>query len=92
MRIMSKKEKRDIEKVSSLNSERLMKMQVFLQNATMTIDYLNWWVASKFEGEEGVKNGLFEYQLADDSELTEEKVVSHIEGIAKHARASFSEG
>ena len=67
-------------------------MQVFLQNATMTIDYLNWWVASKLEGEEGVTNGLFEYQLADDGELTEEKVVSHIEGIAKYARTSFSEG
>ena len=75
-----------------IEREKLERMQGFLQNAAMTIDYLHWWVTSKIEGKEGAKNGLFEYQLDDDGEFTEEKVVSHIEAIAKYARAGFGEG
>ena len=83
------KEKRDLENGLSLTSEKLTRMQVFLQEAAAVVDFLHWRVVVMRDEAYKPSHGCFEIQADCDGELTEATVVEYLEAIAKQAREGF---
>ena len=70
---------------------RWRRIQVFIQEAGIVLDYLHWRVLCKRYGEQPA-SALFLMTADDDGELTEEMIVKQLEAIAQQARAGFVDG
>lgn len=70
---------------------RWRRIQAFIQEAGIVLDYLHWRVLCKRYGEQPA-SALFLMTADDDGELTEEMIVEQLEAIARQARAGFVDG
>ena len=70
---------------------RWRRIQAFIQEAGIVLDYLHWRVLCKRYGEQPA-SALFLMTADDDGELTEEMIVEQLEAIARQARAGFVVG
>ena len=70
---------------------RWRRIQAFIQEAGLVLDYLHWRVLCKRYGEQPA-SALFLMTADDDGELTEEMIVEQLEAIARQARAGFVDG
>ena len=70
---------------------RWRRIQAFIQEAGIVLDYLHWRVLCKRYGEQPA-SALFLMTADDDGELTEEMIVEQLEAIAQQARAGFVDG
>lgn len=82
-------EKMQKKKESPLTSEKLTRMQVFLQEAAAVVDFLHWRVVAMRDEAYKPSHGCFEIQADCDGELTEATVVEYLEAIAKQACEGF---
>ena len=67
------------------------RIQTFIREAALVLDFLHWRVESELYGEQPT-TPLFTTQAEIDGELTEDYVVSQLESIARQARMGFVEG
>ena len=74
-----------------VHDKRLRRIQSFLQEAGIVLDYLHWRVLCKLYGEQPAPT-LYLMTSDIDGELTEEMVVEQLEAIALQARAGFVDG
>lgn len=81
----------DSEKALGANDDRWQRIQAFVQEAGIVMDYLHWRVLSKRYGEQPA-SALYSMTADNDGELTEEMVVEQIDAIARQARAGFVDG
>lgn len=72
-------------------TERWVRIQTFLQEVGVTIDYLHWRTLDKL-GLKREERPLFELTADQEGELTEEAVVRQLDAIARQARAGFVDG
>ena len=72
-------------------SARWRRIQTFLQEAAMVIDYLHWRTLGK-QNLEQPEDPLFALTADQDGDLTEDAVVGQLEAIARQARAGFVDG
>ena len=70
---------------------RWRRIQAFIQEAGLVLDYLHWRVLCKRYGEQPA-SALFLMTADEDGELTEEMIVEQLEAIAQQARAGFVDG
>ena len=70
---------------------RWRRIQAFIQEAGIVLDYLHWRVLCKCSGAQPA-SALFLMTADGDGELTEEMVVAQLEAIARQARAGFVDG
>ena len=70
---------------------RWRRIQAFIQEAGIVLDYLHWRVLCKCSGDQPAP-ALFLMTADGDGELTEEMVVAQLEAIARQARAGFVDG
>ena len=70
---------------------RWRRIQAFIQEAGIVLDYLHWRVLCKCSGAQPAPE-LFLMTADSDGELTEEMVVAQLEAIARQARAGFVDG
>ena len=73
------------------DDEGWRRIQAFIQEAGIVLDYLHWRVLCKHYGEQPAP-ALFLMTADGDGELTEEMIVEHLEAIARQARAGFVDG
>lgn len=74
-----------------IDDERWQRIQNFVQEAGIVLDYLHWRVLCKRYGEQPA-SPLFLMTADSDGELTEEMVIAQLEAIARQARAGFVDG
>ena len=74
-----------------MDDKRWQRIQAFVQEAGIVLDYLHWRVLCKRYGEQPA-SALFSMTADSDGELTEEMVVEQLEAIARQARAGFMDG
>lgn len=79
------------ETTSKACDARWRRIQAFIQEAGIVLDYLHWRILCKRYGEQPA-SALFLMTADDDGELTEEMVVEQLEAIARQARAGFVDG
>lgn len=79
------------ETTSKACDARWRRIQAFIQEAGIVLDYLHWRILCKRYGEQPAL-ALFLMTADDDGELTEEMVVEQLEAIARQARAGFVDG
>ena len=70
---------------------RWRRIQAFIQEAGIVLDYLHWRVLCKCSGAQPA-SALFLMTADSDGELTEEMIVAQLEAIARQARAGFVDG
>ena len=70
---------------------RWRRIQAFIQEAGLVLDYLHWRVLCKLCGDQPA-SALFLMTADSDGELTEEMIVAQLEAIARQARAGFVDG
>ncbi len=70
---------------------RWRRIQAFIQEAGLVLDYLHWRVLCKRCGDQPAP-ALFLMTADGDGELTEEMIVAQFEAIARQARAGFVDG
>ena len=70
---------------------RWRRIQAFIQEAGLVLDYLHWRVLCKRCGDQPAP-ALFLMTADGDGELTEEMIVAQLEAIARQARAGFVDG
>ncbi|MBQ6007083.1 MAG: hypothetical protein IJL17_00990 [Kiritimatiellae bacterium] len=70
---------------------RWRRIQAFIQEAGIVLDYLHWRVLCKCSGDQPA-SALFLMTADSDGELTEEMIVVQLEAIARQARAGFVDG
>ena len=70
---------------------RWRRIQAFIQEAGIVLDYLHWRVLCKCSGDQPA-SALFLMTADSDGELTEEMIVGQLEAIARQARAGFVDG
>ena len=70
---------------------RWRRIQAFIQEAGIVLDYLHWRVLCKCDGDQPA-SALFLMTADGDGELTEEMIVARLEAIARQARAGFVDG
>ena len=70
---------------------RWRRIQAFIQEAGLVLDYLHWRVLCKRCGDQPAP-ALFLMTADSDGELTEEMIVAQLEAIARQARAGFVDG
>lgn len=80
-------------RVSTLEASgaRWGRIQAFIQEAGIVLNYLHWRVLCKRCGDQPAP-ALFLMTADGDGELTEEMVVEQLEAIARQARAGFVDG
>ena len=79
------------ETTSEACDARWRRIQAFIQEAGIVLDYLHWRVLCKCSGAQPA-SALFLMTADGDGELTEEMVVTQLEAIARQARAGFVDG
>ena len=79
------------EATSKASDVRWRRIQAFIQEVGIVLDYLHWRVLCKRYGEQPA-SALFLMTADDDGELTEEMIVKQLEAIARQARAGFVDG
>ena len=88
-------ESEDQPKTRELTSEacdaRWRRIQAFIQEAGIVLDYLHWRILCKYYGDQPA-SALFLMTADGDGELTEEMIVAQLEAIARQARAGFVDG
>ena len=70
---------------------RWRRIQAFIHEAGIVLDYLHWRVLCKCSGAQPAP-ALFLMTADGDGELTEEMIVAQLEAIARQARAGFVDG
>ena len=70
---------------------RWRRIQAFIQEAGIVIDYLHWRVLCKCSGVQPA-SALFLMTADGDGELNEEMVIARLEAIARQAWAGFVDG
>ena len=70
---------------------RWRRIQAFIQEAGLVLDYLHWRVLCKCSGDQPAP-ALFLMTADGDGELNEEMIVARLEAIARQARAGFVDG
>lgn len=70
---------------------RWRRIQAFIQEAGLVLDYLHWRVLCKRCGDQPAP-ALFLMTADGDGKLTEEMIVAQFEAIARQARAGFVDG
>ena len=70
---------------------RWRRIQTFIQEAGLVLDYLHWRVLCKRNGDQPAP-ALFLMTADGDGELTEEMIITQLEAIARQARAGFVDG
>ena len=70
---------------------RWRRIQAFIQEAGIVLDYLHWRVLCKCSGVQPA-SALFLMTADGDGELNEEMVIARLEAIARQARAGFVDG
>lgn len=78
-------------KVWEMADQRWERIQAFVQEAGIVLEYLHWRVLCKRYGEQPA-SALFAMTADVDGELTEEMIVDQLEAIARQARAGFVDG
>lgn len=76
---------------SGAEATRWLRIQSFIQEAGLVLDYLHWRVLCKRCGDQPAPT-LFMMTADADGELTEEMIVEQLEAIARQARAGFVDG
>ena len=79
------------EATSEACDERWRRIQAFIQEAGLVLDYLHWRVLCKRCGDQPAP-ALFLMTADGDGELTEEMIIAQLEAIARQARAGFVDG
>ncbi len=79
------------EKILNADDKRWRRIQAFVQEAGIVLDYLHWRVRCKCSGAQPA-SALFLMTADGDCELTEEMIVAQLEAIARQARAGFVDG
>ena len=79
------------EATSEACDERWRRIQAFIQEAGLVLDYLHWRVLCKRCGDQPAP-ALFLMTADGDGELTEEMISAQFEAIARQARAGFVDG
>lgn len=70
---------------------RWRRIQAFIQEAGLVLDYLHWRVLCKCCGDQPAPT-LFLMTADSDGELNEEMIVAQLEAIARQSRAGFVDG
>ena len=70
---------------------RWWRIQVFIQEAGIVLEYLHWRVLCKCSGDQPAP-AVFLMTADGDGEQTEETIVAQLEAIARQARAGFVDG
>ncbi len=70
---------------------RWRRIQAFIQEAGIVLNYLHWRVLCKCSGDQPAPE-LFLMTADSDGEQTEETIVAQLEAIARQARAGFVDG
>ena len=70
---------------------RWRRIQAFIQEAGLVLDYLHWRVLCKRCGDQPAP-ALFLMTADGDGELTEDMIIAQFEAIARQARAGFVDG
>ena len=70
---------------------RWRRIQAFIQEAGLVLDYLHWRVLCKRCGDQPAP-ALFLMTADGDGELTEEMIIAQFEAIARQARVGFVDG
>lgn len=81
----------DSENALRADDDRWQRIQAFVQEAGIVLDYLHWRVLCKRYGEQPA-TALYLMSSDSDGELTKEMVVEQLEAIARQARAGFVDG
>ena len=76
---------------SGAETKKWLRIQSFIQEAGLALDYLHWRVLCKRCGDRPAPT-LFMMTADNDGELTEEMIVEQLEAIARQARAGFIDG
>ena len=79
------------EATSEASDVRWRRIQAFIQEAGLVLDYLHWRVLCKRCGDQPAP-ALFLMTADGDGELNEEMIVARLEAIARQARAGFVDG
>ena len=77
--------------VAESDDRHLRRIEMFLREARVVVDYLHWRVCCRRYGDLP-ESPLFKMAADDDGELTDEQVVEYLEAIARQAHAGFVEG
>ena len=73
------------------SNARWRRIQAFIQEAGLVLDYLHWRVLCKRNGDQPAP-ALFLMTADGGGEFTEEMIITQLEAIARQARAGFVDG